>query len=235
MCAGIVNSFAQGILNIESGAVFTGYNKVRIPGNTGTRFSLNNDLKGQTEGFIRLKGNYTLAQKHTFLLLYAPLKTDYSGKFENEIVFAGKTFQPQTDINGEYKFNSYRLTYRYNLILQPRVEFGIGFTAKIRDASIRLSSPGLQAEKTNVGFVPIIHIRLAWAFAENTRILLEGDALAAKQGRAEDFLLALQYQLSDQFAIHSGYRILEGGSDGSSVYNFALFHYAAIGASWKVF
>jgi hypothetical protein len=28
-----------------------------------------------------------------------------------------------------------------------------------------------------------------------------------------------------------GYRILEGGADNDEVYNFALFHYAAVGVT----
>jgi hypothetical protein len=64
---------------------------------------------------------------------------------------------------------------------------------------------------------------------EKIGILFEGDALGAKQGRAEDVLLAGTYKFSDHFRIRLGYRILEGGADGAEVYNFALFHYASAG------
>jgi hypothetical protein len=58
---------------------------------------------------------------------------------------------------------------------------------------------------------------------------LEGDALAAKQGRAEDVLLALLYRLSPKVTVKAGYRIVEGGANVEEVYNFALIHYASLG------
>ena len=99
----------------------------------------------------------------------------------------------------------------------PNLEFGLGFTAKIRDARIALSSPGISAEKSNVGFVPIINFRLFWHSFERLGFLLEGDALAAKQGRAIDVLFAASYKLSNQLGIKAGYRILEGGADNDEV------------------
>jgi hypothetical protein len=117
-------------------------------------------------------------------------------------------------------------------VQKPHFEFGLGLTAKIRDAKIALSSPELQSEKTNVGFVPIINFRLLWKMDEKFGLLLDGDALAAPQGRAEDVLIAATYKLSDNFGIRAGYRILEGGSDNDEVYGFALFHYASVGVSY---
>jgi hypothetical protein len=92
-----------------------------------------------------------------------------------------------------------------------------------------MASDGLESEKTNVGFVPIINFRMLWNLDEKLGILLEGDALAAPQGRAEDVLIAATYRVSDRFGVKAGYRILEGGADNDEVYNFALFNYASVG------
>jgi hypothetical protein len=81
-----------------------------------------------------------------------------------------------------------------------------------------------------VGFVPILHFRLLWKFNPNVAFLLDGDALAAPQGRAEDVLAALKMRVSDQLDLKLGYRILEGGADNDTVYNFSLINYASIGA-----
>ena len=105
----------------------------------------------------------------------------------------------------------------------------MGFTAKIRDAKIALASSTVESEKTNVGFVPIINFRMLWKPMRNFGILLEGDALAAPQGRAEDVLIAATYRVSDWLGLKAGYRILEGGADNDEVYNFALFNYASVG------
>jgi hypothetical protein len=223
---------AQALIDLESGLVFTGSNDVRIPGDEGTLFSLKDDLIPETEFFYRIRLNYTIKSRHTFSLLYAPLETTSEGSVPNDIFFEGVVFPANTGLTGTYKFNSYRLTYRYEIVRKPRFEFGLGLTAKIRDAEIALFSPGLTSSKTNVGFVPIINFRLLWKVNDKFGLLLEGDALAAPQGRAEDVLIAATYDLSDNLRIRAGYRILEGGADNDEVYNFALFHYASVGISY---
>jgi hypothetical protein len=223
---------AQAFIDLETGAVITGYNNVRIPGNAGTLFSLKNDLNAQTNAFFRLRAGYTFRQRHTFFLLYAPLNVKSEGMADRVIDFQGISFPANRMIDATYKFNSYRLTYRYDIIQRSKFELGLGFTAKIRDAEIALRSQELTASKTNVGFVPIIHFRLNWKMNEKFAWLLEGDALAAPQGRAEDVLLAAAYQYSDHLMLRLGYRILEGGADNRTVYNFSLFHYASLGIAY---
>lgn len=223
---------AQAIIDIESGAVFTGYNNVRVPGNTGTLFSLKNDLESKSTIFIRLRAGYTIKDRHTISVLYAPLEVKSSGLSNKEINFEGVIFPTNTNLNAIYRFNSYRITYRYDIVKRKKIEFGLGFTAKIRDAEIALTSQNLASSKKNVGFVPIINFRLHWKLNNKIGVLLDGDALAAPQGRAEDVLLAGTYQISDQFMVRCGYRILEGGADNDEVYNFTLFHYASFGLSY---
>ncbi|MGM0551493.1 MAG: hypothetical protein ACQESW_10465, partial [Bacteroidota bacterium] len=176
---GVSTTKAQALIDFETGLVFTGYNDVRIPGDNGTLVSFKNDLQSKTEPFYRIRFNYTINARHTISLLYAPLKTQSTGSVSNAIVFKDVVFPANTEITGDYKFNSYRLTYRYAIVKNPKVEFGLGFTAKIRDASIALSSSGLTGEKVNTGFVPIINFRLLWHMDNKFGLLLEGDALAA--------------------------------------------------------
>ena len=223
---------AQAFIDLESGVVFPGYNDVRIPGDQGTLFSLKDDLIPENALFYRIRLGYTLNSRHTLSLLYAPLETRSEGSMAQDILFEGVEFPANTELEGTYKFNSYRLTYRYDIVKKPRFEFGLGFTAKIRDAKIALSSPGLESEKTNVGFVPIINFRLLWNMDDHFGLLLEGDALAAPQGRAEDVLIAATYKLSERVGIRAGYRILEGGADNDEVYNFSLFNYASAGITY---
>jgi hypothetical protein len=225
---------AQATLDLETGVVFTGYNDVRIPGDEGTLFSLKEDLSANTKMYYRIKVNYTIKSRHTLSVLFAPLTTTSDGSIPYDVNFAGTVFPANTALEAKYKFNSYRLTYRYDIVKKPKIDFGLGFTAKIRDASIALESANLKAEKTNVGFVPIINFRLNWRFVEDFGLLIEGDALAAKQGRAEDILIAATYRFSDRFIIKAGYRLLEGGADNDEVYNYALFHYGSVGLSFTL-
>lgn len=229
---GLSTANAQALIDLESGVVFTGYNNVRIPGDKGTRFSFKDDLTPKAAPFYRIRLNYTFKSRHTLSLLYAPLETKSEGSVANDILFEGEIFPANTQIAGTYKFNSYRLTYRYDIVKKEKIEFGLGFTGKIRDAKIALTSGQLEATKTNVGFVPIINFRLKWKMNDTFGLLLDGDALAAPKGRAEDVLIAATYKLSENIDIRAGYRILEGGADNKEVYNFTLFHYATLGFSY---
>jgi hypothetical protein len=224
---------AQALIDLELGPVFTGYNDVRIPGDDGTLFSLKDDLVSKTAFFFRIRFDYTIRSRHTLSLLYAPLQTRSEGGMAQDVFFEGVLFPANTALEGTYKFNSYRLTYRYDFVKKPRIEFGLGLTAKIRDAKIAISSPGSDSEKTNVGFVPIINFRLMWNIIDRFGLLLYGDALAAPQGRAEDVLIAATFKLSDHLGIMAGYRILEGGADNAEVYNFSLFNYASVGIAYS--
>jgi hypothetical protein len=232
--SGLSSVKAQVLIDLESGVVFSGYNDVRIPGDQGTLFSLSKELDASPKVFYRVRAGYTFGTRHNLSLLYAPLTVKSNGSIPGDLTFEGVVFPSNTTLIGFYKFNSYRLTYRYDIIEKPRFEFGLGFTAKIRDAKISLSSPGLYSEKTNVGFVPIINFRLEWYADDKFSLLFEGDALAAPQGRAEDVLAAACYRFSDKVSLKAGYRILEGGADNDEVYNFALFNYAAIGVVIKL-
>jgi hypothetical protein len=230
LCAISTPLQAQLKLDIETGGVFSGYNDVRIPGDEGTLFSLSEELEIDPSVFYRVRAFYDFNPRHHLGILIAPLSLSSKGQLDRNLVFQGKTFSANTPLDATYRFNSYRLVYRYDFLLKEKIELGVGFTAKIRDAEISVRGDGMEAKKTNVGFVPIIHFRMLWNFYDKLGLLVDGDALAAPQGRAEDVLAALQYQVSDRIGLKLGYRILEGGADNDVVYNFSLFNYAVIGA-----
>jgi hypothetical protein len=222
---------AKWFLDFETGLVSSGYNDVRIPGDTGTEFSLTKDLQTDSSVFFRFRLGYQFKDRHTISAFVAPLSLDASGRVNQDILFFEETFPANTDLNATYRFNSYRLTYRYDFIRKKKLTLGVGFTAKIRDAAIGVEGGGLSSEKTNVGFVPLINFRLNWRFAEKFGLLFEGDALASPggEGRAEDVLLALQLRLNENISFRAGYRILEGGANVEEVYNFALLHFFSVG------
>ncbi len=223
-------AFSQIDLDIESGIVFSGYNDVRIPGDGGTLFSLSEELQADPEVFYRIRIFYNFNNRHHLGVLYAPLSIHCTGQIDRDLVFEDETFPANTPLEATYKFNSYRLIYRYDFLRKEKIEVGGGLTAKIRDAKIAVKGSGFEAEKANVGFVPIIHFRLLWKYTNQFAFLLDGDALAAPQGRAEDVLTAIIFKASNKLDLKAGYRILEGGADNEVVYNFALIHYASIGA-----
>lgn len=211
--------------DVEAGAVFSGYNDVRVPGDGGSDFSLSGDLAADPSLYYRFRFGYGFGDHHEASLLVAPLTVRYEGDFNRAIVFQGETFPPGRAVTATYRFDSYRATYRYNFKVGTRCGAGAGATLKIRDAAIDLREGGLAAETTNTGVVPLINFRFDVTIRPGILGFLEGDALAAPQGRAEDVAVGVAVRPTDRAAVKVLYRVLEGGADNAEVYNFALFHY----------
>jgi hypothetical protein len=213
----------------EGGPVWTGYNNLRIPGDAGTRLSFADELRTSAQAYWRARGELRLGERHRIALLVAPLRLGARGSVSHEVRFQQATFPQNAALDGRFRFDSYRLTWTYDLLKRGRVELGAGLTAKIRDASISLSAPGRFAEKTNTGFVPLIHLRGRARLSQRLAAVLDVDAAAAPQGRAEDVLVALDYSLGRSLSARVGYRLLEGGADNAQVYTFTWLNYAVAG------
>jgi hypothetical protein len=218
----------------EGGYVFTSRNDTRIPGKGGTDLSLADDLTTDPAPAFRVRVGYRIADRHFVTALYAPLQVNARGTAPRDIAFAGGTYPAGTPLLAVYRFNSYRLTYRYSFFWRPGLDVAAGLTGKIRDAETSLY--GVDARrKTNVGFVPLVNVHVAWRPRNGAfGVLLDADALAAPQGRAEDVLLAATWQPRDGVELRVGYRMLEGGADNDEVYSFAWLHYA-VASLWLGF
>jgi hypothetical protein len=220
-------------IDFENGAAISGYNDVGIPGDSGTRFSMTDDLASDAEYFWRLRADVRFAPKHVLSGLIAPLTIHSSGTFDTPVDFAGATFAPGVPTDGTWTFNSYRVTYRYEPWRKDTWMFGFGATVKVRDAVIRLESNGKSAEKTDLGVVPLVNFKFERRLGARAAFLFEGDALAAPQGRAEDFFAGIVVDAGKHWSIKAGYRFLEGGADNDEVYTFAAVHYVVAGAVFR--
>ncbi len=230
-----VPGLADWFFDIEGGYVWPGYIKVRIPNETGTLFSLVDDLPAESKLVYRLRLGYQFHPKHSVSVLFAPFRLNARGSVGRDISFNGDVFPADSEILALYKFNSYRLTYRYDFVNSKRWKIGLGLTAKIRDAEVRLEDAGKSSSNTDVGFVPLLHFRVEWIAARRISFVLKGDALASPggQGRAEDVQLAFCYRWNDNLSLRAGYRILEGGANVESVYNFTLVNYVIAGVVFR--
>jgi len=228
------NEFRHFEAEIEVGPVWQSLNDVQIPNtDEGTRFSLV-DLVGKGPWLsARLYFTYNINPKHGLRLLLAPLSYTEEGVFQSSVDFAGETFDPDVPTEATYKFNSWRLTYRYRFYRNDHWTLHVGFTAKVRDAKIELAQEGKSASKTDLGFVPLLHFAADYLFASRWHLALDLDALAGGPGRAEDLSLKLGYDPNDRWRISAGYRTVEGGADVEEVYNFAWLHYAVVSASYR--
>ncbi len=228
----VAPALADFSFDVESGGVWSDQSDVRIPNEGGTLFSLADDLKADDpRAFFRGRVTWHISPKHDISALFAPLEMDYSGSFDRPVSFAGSDFLADTPTSALFRFDSYRLTYRYNFLRTETVTFGIGLTAKIRDAEVSVTQNGSTTTDDNLGVVPLINYQFAWRFAHDFSLYSEGDALAAPQGYAVDVSAALQWHVTNNFAVRLGYRILDGGADSDSVYTFSRFHYATVGAT----
>jgi hypothetical protein len=218
-------------LDLETGVAFATRNDVRVPGNGGTQFSLaGGDFQSDRAPFVRVRAGASYGRHH-LLLTFAPLRLSGRGLEGGSVLFRGLTFTTG-DSSYRYRFDTYRLTYRYALVAGPRLDLQLGASALLRDAEIRLSQPGQSTAEKNVGVVPLLSFRLAWRLGGGPfGLVLDGDALAAPQGRAEDVSLALEYT-TGELAFRAGYRILEGGADNDRVYSFALVNHVLFGARY---
>ncbi len=216
-------------IDLESGIAFPGYNDVQVPNDsTGTRFSISETLDVGSEAIYRIRLGYENGN-NTFSLFAAPLQLEGTGTLPSEVLFAGKTFSEGEEVSATYRFDSYRVTWQYTLKNNPSFLFKLGFTAKIRDAEITIHSEEESASTSNTGFVPLLSFQLKWRPSLPFALLLDGDALVGPVGRAEDVFLGAEYQLSDKLHARAGYRIVEGGADVESVYNFTLVNFATAG------
>ena len=226
---GPTSVFAEYVINLQGVAVFTEKNDIRIPGDSGTKFSLSDDLSADTAYTGRLEAGYIHNAKDYFGIVIAPLSVDSHGRVDRDISFAGTTFPANTDLNATFRFDSYRITWRRKLVDREKLDVWLGVTGAIRDTAITVEGGGQRAEKTNTGFVPLINFLIDWRFSRPWSFRVAGDALVGPQGRAEDVLFAVLYDIGAATKLFAGYRILEGGADNDEVYTFSLFQYAVGG------
>jgi len=222
------------LIELEAGAVWQDRNKAQIPNNASADRFLLTDIAGNGPWTsARLNASWDLRGKHGMRLVLAPLAYEETGFLPADTRFAGQSFQADAPVTGEYRFNSWRLGYRYQLVDRENWQFWIGGTAKIRDAKIELRQGNNRAIDDNVGFVPLLYLAGDYQFDSNWSLRFDFDGLAGGPGRAFDLSLKLGYQINDNWRLSAGYRTLEGGVDNDDVYNFAWFNTALLSLEYQ--
>lgn len=220
-------------VELEGGPVWQSKNDVAIPGDTGTRFALDDLTGAGPYPYGRVTVDYQINQRHSLRALIAPLELSDSGTLAQNVDFRGTTFNAGLRTKATFRFNSYRLTYRYLLGCGCDWSLHVGATAKIRDAKIELEQGGLREAKYDLGFVPLLHVAFEKRLTPRWRFLADADFAAAPQGRAIDFTAKLYYELNDRWSLGLGYRTIEGGADNDSVYTFSWFHQAVVAIGYR--
>lgn len=217
---------------VETGPVWQTRNDVQRPGNAGTRFGLDDTVGTGPYPFLRIEAAYRLSDRHELRGLIAPFQIEESGALRQDTLYDGQSFSTGP-VDAKYRFNSYRLTWRYTLVDSDRALLKLGATGKIRDAEVVLRQGATQARDANVGFVPLLHAYGEVRLGDRWRGIVDFDGLVGPRGRAIDIAFKLGYDITRDLTLEAGYRVLEGGVKSDDVYSFALFNYAIVGLRWS--
>ena len=219
-------------LELEGGAAWQLRNDFAVPGDGGTRLSIDEANGGP---FAAFRGTLwaDVSKRSSLRFLAAPLRTTATLTPETPVEFNGALFPAGQPLDVTYVFDSYRLSWVYRFRHSGAVSFRAGLTAKVRDAKIELEGSGLANAKTNTGVVPLLYGGVRWQMTDALALDLDVDAAASGQGRAEDVALRLEAKVSPKVDVFVGARTLEGGADNDEVFSFAWFAYAIGGVSFR--
>lgn len=215
-------------LDVEAGAAWQTRNSFAVPGDSGTRVDLDEAARTFAS---RITLTWDFGESWSLRAVAAPLVTDSDFVAATAVDFDGTSFAAGERLRQRYEFNSYRLSFVRNFASPGPWSFRLGFTGKVRDASIRLSSRDASAVRDDLGFVPLLYGGARYDAGGRLAFDAELDGLAAPQGRAVDLALRLELRASERLRPYVGYRVLEGGADNDEVLTFATFHYALAGVS----
>lgn len=212
-------------ITFETAGLWQQRNDVRIPPDTGTAFSISDLIGSGPSSAQRLELSVRVSERQELRLVYAPLRVTGSGTPVNPIEFAGATFAA-VPTDAEYQFSNYRATYRFRIADGDTWRWWIGFTGFVRDARIALEQPGVSADDTDLGFVPLGHLSGTGQISNRWRFTVDLDVAAAPQGRALDLAALMRYEPTPRWHVAFGYRTIEGGADVDTVYTFAWINAA---------
>ena len=213
-----INSAAASNISLDLGQTKTVFNRFSIPTSDTDRITT------PSSDFLtsyRVTGYFDLANKDQLYFILAPLEVSYSFVSDKSFKFNNTNFNSAKSTEVNYKFNSYRFGYLWTWTSNT-FRFWLGAVAKIRDANIEVVQGSSSDSYDNVGLVPLASFGFEWVLSSHLAIFHHTDALGATQGSAYDSQLEIKYKRG-QFSSSVGKRILGGGADNDTVYNFAQF------------
>jgi hypothetical protein len=220
-------------IDVDILGAWQGRNVAQVPNAApATRFAID-DITGSgpfLQPRLQLAG--TVGERSEWRVLLAPLGVSERGTLEQPVSFQGVRFTAGA-VDARYEFNSWRATWRRRWIDRDDLQVKIGFTAKIRDATIQLRQGSVTARKDNTGFVPLLHLALERPLNADWRFEGDVDALAGGPGYAIDAGLRLSRRVSSDWHVYGTLRYLDGGANNEEVYAFARFTSVGVGLSWR--
>lgn len=178
---------------------------------------------------LSLELNFGKKRKNTLILLYQPLEINTQVVLRDDIQVDDVLFPAGTNLNTQYSFPFYRLSYLGRIVKAGPFELAIGGSLQIRNAIIKFeSSDGNLLKITrNVGFVPILKFRTQYHFSKSLYLELEVDGFYAPisylNGNDNDVIGAIidaslrqNIRLTNNARAFVNFRYLGGGAEGTS-------------------
>ena len=221
-------------VDVENGAAISGYNDVGIPGNTGTRFSMTDDLKSDTEYLWRVRADFRSRPETRDLGAHRPAHDHVLGYLRRPVDFAGATYRPGRPCRRHVDVQLVSRDVPLRAVPQGHLDVRVRRDRQgpRRGDSTRVEWAVGREDRPWRGAARQLQVRAAPGRIARPSFV-EGDALAAPQGRAEDVFAGIVVDAGRQWSIKAGYRFLEGGADNDEVYTFAAVHYVAAGVVFR--
>lgn len=221
-------------IELELASSWQAKNDIQIPNDSsGTRFSARDIVGNGAWRSARLNALYNFDNKHALRVVLAPFSFTETGLSDIPLRYENQSFQANQPLQTDYRFNSWRVGYRYHFLERENFDMWLGVSAKIRDAEISLRQQNLRATNDDVGFVPLLYFATEYRWNSKWSVFADVDGLAGGPGRAFDIGVKLNYEVNDDWKFGIGYRTLEGGVDNEDVYNFTWFNSALLSLSRK--
>jgi hypothetical protein len=223
---------------LETGFISTGKNDIRVPGEGGDMVSFKDDLKEDIGIHFRFRLTQPLAEKHRLVFTYAPMKISSSGKFSPAaagefFTFAGMEIPSDLastlEFDGEYRLDSYRQAYIFDVANISGIGVSFGVAAEIRDEAVTLKSGDYFGKRADNNVVALASVGLNRIHNAKTSFLAEADILIDAQNPSLDLYLGSTRLIKESSRFKVGYRLVQRSTDSSSFYNKAMFHMLTIG------
>ena len=224
---------ARSLVDLEWGAALQERNEVQSPNSSaGTRFALDSLTGEGPFSAPRFQITLPLNPRDDLRLLAAPLRIRGDGALDSALNFEGASLAPGA-ASARYRFDSYRVTWRRTVGESDLWVLKAGLTGKVRDAEISLQQGAITARRSDIGFVPLLHVHAQRSLGEGARLIMDADGLASGRGRAFDLSARYALEWRPGLSVFAGIRILDGGADNEAVYNFARFNYLTFGLTFR--
>jgi hypothetical protein len=230
------------VIDYEGGGVWLGQNDGRY-GKDGTLYT--SGTVAQNANLFkaeRLSGEARFLDRHTVVLLYAPLDVTTRVRLDAPLTFRDTTFASGTVVDSRYLFDGLRASYLYRFFQGGGWTLEGGGTLQIRNAVVSMTDvtgKAFAAER-DIGLVPALKARVRYDTPLGPYALWEADGMGtlgiggSVKGGIFDTALTLGIPVRQGLDVTLRARYLTGGAEvpRREIYNWGQF--VALTAGFRV-